>query len=78
MARPTKDEADRKTHVFRIRMTKEDRDTIEAAANLEGRGTSQWARQVLLRSAKRKGTIILRDWIRAQETDEARDETSSE
>ena len=49
--RPPKDDDERKNNVLRIRMTQEERETLDQAA---GGKTSSWARDVLLRAAKRK------------------------
>ena len=77
MARPTKNEADRKTYMLRIRMTHNERVVLEAAAQSQRLDTSRWAREVLLRSAKRKGATVIAEWIRTQESDGAKDDTSS-
>ncbi len=44
----------RKAHMFRIRMTQAEREEIDRAAKSEDQSSSEWARKVLLRSAKRK------------------------
>ena len=49
--RPPKPDADRKSAELRIRLTEEERETLDNAA---GEKTSTWARDVLLRAAKRK------------------------
>ena len=49
--RPPKADDERKDNVLRIRMTQEDRDLMDRAA--DGK-TSTWARESLLRAAKRK------------------------
>ena len=66
MARPTKNEVDRKTYMLRIRMTQNDRAVIDAAAQSEGLDTSSWVREVLLRSAKRKGATVIAKWMRVE------------
>lgn len=50
MARPEKPPEERKENVLRIRLTDEEREALDRAA--DGR-TSTWARDVLLRAAKR-------------------------
>jgi len=62
MGRPAKDEADRKTNVFRIRMTDSERLLIDAASNAEGQDTSSWARAVLIRAAKRRMGVLTTNW----------------
>ena len=49
--RPPKADDERKDNVLRIRMTQEERDLLDQAA--DGK-TSTWARESLLRAAKRK------------------------
>ena len=49
--RPPKADDERKDNVLRIRMTQEERDLLDQAADEK---TSTWAREVLLRAAKRK------------------------
>ena len=49
--RPPKADDERKDNVLRIRMTQDERETLDQAA--DGK-TSSWARDVLLRAAKRK------------------------
>ena len=44
----------RKAHMFRIRMTQSEREKINRAAAVDGEKSSEWARKVLLKSAKRK------------------------
>ena len=51
--RPPKDDDERKENVLRIRMTQDERETLDMAA--DGK-TSTWARGVLLRAAKRKAS----------------------
>lgn len=48
--RPPKDPEDRKSAELRIRLTAGERDSLDRAANGK---TSTWAREVLLRAAKR-------------------------
>lgn len=64
MARPTKADAERKSNMLRIRLTEEDRQILESAAELSGLDTSTWARSILLRSAKRKAPTIITEWTR--------------
>ncbi len=79
MVRPTKDEADRKTYMLRIRVTQNDRSTIEAAALSEGLDLSSWAREVLLRSARRKGSTVRAKWMRVDHGKmTTQDDTSNE
>ena len=49
--RPPKADDERKSAELRIRMTQEERELLDAAA---GGKTSTWARDVLIRAAKRK------------------------
>ena len=49
--RPPKADDERKDNVLRIRMTQDERESLDQAA--DGK-TSSWARDVLLRAAKRK------------------------
>lgn len=49
--RPPKSPEERKTAELRIRLTPEQRATLDAAADAD---TSTWARDVLLRAAKRR------------------------
>ena len=51
--RPPKADDERKDNVLRIRMTQDERETLDQAA--DGK-TSSWAREVLLRAAKRKAS----------------------
>ena len=51
--RPPKADDERKDNVLRIRMTQDERETLDQAA--DGK-TSSWARDVLLRAAKRKAS----------------------
>lgn len=43
--------------MFRIRMEDEDRECINQAASNEGETASEWARQVLLKAAKRSARV---------------------
>jgi hypothetical protein len=54
MGRPPLPEQERKAHMFRIRMTQAEREEINRAASADGENSSEWARKVLLKSAKRK------------------------
>ena len=49
--RPPKADDERKDNVLRIRMTKDERESLDQAA--DGK-TSSWARDVLLKAARRK------------------------
>lgn len=49
--RPPKPPEERKSAELRIRLTAEEREALDRAA---GENTSTWARDVLLRAAKRK------------------------
>ena len=51
--RPPKADDERKDNVLRIRMTQDEREVLDQAA--DGK-TSSWARDVLLRAAKRKAS----------------------
>lgn len=51
--RPPKADDERKDNVLRIRMTQDEREALDLAA--DGK-TSSWARGVLLRAAKRKAS----------------------
>ena len=51
--RPPKPPEERKAAELRIRLTEGQRAELDAAA---GQDTSTWAREVLLRAAKRRGT----------------------
>ena len=53
MGRPPLPDEQRKVHTFRIRMTDEDREQINRAAESQGEAASEWARQILLKAAKR-------------------------
>jgi len=64
MARPPKADADRKSNMLRIRLTEDDRQILDSAADLSGEDTSTWARTVLLRNAKRKSATIVTEWTR--------------
>lgn len=50
MVRPAKPPEERKENILRIRLTDEERQELESAAK---GNTSTWAREVLLRAAKR-------------------------
>jgi len=63
MVRPLKADSERKSMVLRVRMTQEDRKLLDTAADSDGLDTSAWARNVLLRSAKRKATTITAKWV---------------
>ena len=53
MGRPEKEPDERKTSFLRIRMTQEERELLDQVA---GGKTSTWAREVLLRAARRKAS----------------------
>ena len=53
MGRPPLPEDERKGHMFRIRMTQAERDEIDRAAEAQGESASEWARVLLLKSARR-------------------------
>jgi len=69
MVRPTKSEEKRKSHMMRIRMTPGDKAVIEAAAQSDGLDVSSWARDALLRCAKRKGATVIAKWMRVEHGD---------
>ena len=75
MGRPTKADAERKTNMLRIRLTENDRQLLDDAAESSAMDTSTWARSVLLRNARRRATTITAKWTdrsvhpRNQETD---------
>ena len=54
MGRPPKPPEQRKSSELRIRLTEADRGTLDEAAHSKGAETSTWAREVLLKAAKRK------------------------
>lgn len=62
MGRPAKADAERKTSVLRIRLTADARRLLDVAATSSGLDTSAWARNILLRNAKRKATTITTEW----------------
>ena len=53
MARPKKKESEAKENVLRIRLTDDERDTIDRAAAAKSLETSTWARSELMSLAKR-------------------------
>jgi uncharacterized protein (DUF1778 family) len=53
MGRPPLPAKERKAHMFRIRMTQAERDEIDRAAEAQGETASEWARVLLLKSARR-------------------------
>ena len=55
MGRPPKKPEDRKTAVMLIPMTDAEREQIQAAAESDDAKPVTWARDVLLRAAKRRG-----------------------
>lgn len=52
--RPPLPDTERKAHMFRIRMTQAERDEIDRAAEANSEASSEWARQVLLKAARKK------------------------
>ncbi len=54
MGRPPKPPDERKSSELRIRLTETDREILDDAARYKGAETSTWARNVLLKAAKRK------------------------
>jgi uncharacterized protein (DUF1778 family) len=52
VGRPPKPDEERREGTLRIRLTKEERAVLDAAAN--GANTSTWARKVLLNVARRR------------------------
>ena len=54
MGRPPKPPDQRKSSELRIRLTETDRETLDDAAKSRGAETSTWARDVLLKAAKRR------------------------
>ena len=54
MGRPPKPPDERKSSELRIRLTEADRETLDEAAGARGAETSTWARDVLLKAAKRR------------------------
>jgi uncharacterized protein (DUF1778 family) len=56
MGRPPLPEGERKAITFRIRMTESERQQIDRAAESENGSSSEWARNVLLRAARRRLT----------------------
>ena len=53
MGRPKKPEGEVRENFLRIRLTLEERKTLDAAASAGGAETSTWGREALLRLAKR-------------------------
>jgi hypothetical protein len=54
MGRPKKPDSDRMDSELRIRLTAEDRQTLDDAAKKAGQETSTWARDALLSLAQKK------------------------
>jgi len=54
MARPQKDEAERKSVDLRIPVTDEQKDAVVKAARLDGLDMASWARPILLREAQKR------------------------
>ena len=55
--RPPVAEGERKASTFSVRLTKEERAEVDAAAKRDGGGTSEWARRVLLATARAPATM---------------------
>ena len=53
MGRPPLPDDERKAHMFRIRMTQAERGEIDVTAQAQGEPSSEWARGVLLKAARR-------------------------
>ncbi len=53
MGRPPLPDDARKGHMFRIRMTQDERDEIDRAAEAHGESASEWARNLLLKASRR-------------------------
>lgn len=51
---PTKPPEQRKSHVVQLRLTSAEKETCEQAAELDGVKMSKWARETLVRTAKRR------------------------
>ena len=54
MGRPKKPDSERKANVLRIRLTSEERQSLDEAAQKTGQETSTWARDLLLKIAKKE------------------------
>jgi hypothetical protein len=54
MARPEKDEADKKSVDLRIPVTAEQKEQIMQAVGLDGLDMAAWARPILLREAQKR------------------------
>ena len=54
MARPQKDESDRKDVDLRVPVTLEQKELIVRAARLDGMDMAAWARPILIREAQRR------------------------
>ncbi len=54
MARPPKNPEDRRTESVKIPLTSDEKELIRTAAESNGEKHVTWAREVLLRAAKRK------------------------
>jgi hypothetical protein len=55
MGRPPKKPSERKTAHMLLPMTEVEKQQIQAAAELDGEKPVTWARETLLRAAKRRG-----------------------
>lgn len=54
MGRPPKDPKDRRTESLRLPVTEAEREAIERAATAVGKKPITWARDLVVRAAKRK------------------------
>jgi uncharacterized protein (DUF1778 family) len=54
IGRPRKPEGEVKNNVLRIRLTPDERAQLDRAAQSRGGETSTWAREILLREARKK------------------------
>ena len=54
MGRPPKAEEDRRNNGLRIPLTDAEREIVEGAAQIDGKKPVTWARDAILRAAKRK------------------------
>ena len=51
---PTKPPEQRKSHVVQLRLTSSEKEACEQAAGLDGVKMSKWARETLVKTAKRR------------------------
>jgi hypothetical protein len=54
MGRPPKDPEDRRTKMVSVPLTEAEREEVDAAADAAGVKIAAWARDVLLRAARKK------------------------